>query len=96
MIQGGDVEKGDGTGRMSIYGREFADENLGWRDMEAKGLVCSASNGQDTNSSQYAHHTESIKPVYWLTDVPQVLHHSGAVRSHQWEAYHIRPRSLKP
>ena len=60
MIQGGDVEKGDGTGRVSIYGGEFEDENLGWRDMAARGLVCSASRGPDTNSSQYAHFIRSM------------------------------------
>lgn len=60
MIQGGDIEKGDGTGRTSIYGKEFEDENLNWRDMEAKGLVCSANSGPDTNGSQYAHFEAAI------------------------------------
>lgn len=55
MIQGGDIDKGDGTGRISIYGKEFDDENLRWRNMEAKGLVCSANSGPNTNGSQYAH-----------------------------------------
>ena len=54
MIQGGDIERGDGTGTVSIYGEEFEDENLRWRDMDAAGLVCSANRGKDTNGSQYA------------------------------------------
>ncbi len=54
IIQGGDIEKGDGTGTTSIYGSEFEDENLGWREMDAAGLICSANRGKDTNGSQYA------------------------------------------
>lgn len=54
MIQGGDIDKGDGTGVASIYGGEFEDENLGWRDIDAAGLLCSANRGKDTNGSQYA------------------------------------------
>lgn len=54
MVQGGDIEKGDGTGTISIYGFEFEDENLSWREMDAAGLVCSANRGKDTNGSQYA------------------------------------------
>lgn len=53
MIQGGDVEKGDGTGSKSIYGADFADENLDWRELDAAGLVCSANRGKDTNGSQF-------------------------------------------
>ena len=53
MIQGGDIDNGDGTGRTSIYGKEYEDENLQWRDMEAKGLVCSANSSPDSNGSQY-------------------------------------------
>lgn len=53
MIQGGDVEKGDGTGSKSIYGAEFDDENLDWREMDAAGLICSANRGKDTNGSQF-------------------------------------------
>lgn len=55
MIQGGDIANGDGTGTTSIYGGEFEDENLNWREMDAAGLVCSANRGRDTNGSQYAH-----------------------------------------
>jgi len=53
MLQTGDITAGDGTGGSSIYGGEFEDENLGWRDIDAAGLVCMANRGKDTNSSQY-------------------------------------------
>jgi len=53
MVQGGDITKGDGTGGDSIYGGEFEDENLDWREMDAPGLVCMANRGKGTNSSQY-------------------------------------------
>ncbi|KAK4630301.1 Peptidyl-prolyl cis-trans isomerase H [Fulvia fulva] len=53
MVQGGDIEKGDGTGTKSVYGGEFEDENLDWREMDAAGLVCSANRGKDTNGSQF-------------------------------------------
>ncbi|TKA62268.1 hypothetical protein B0A55_10898 [Friedmanniomyces simplex] len=53
MIQGGDIANGDGTGTESIYGGEFEDENLSWREMDAAGLVCSANRGKDTNGSQF-------------------------------------------
>lgn len=56
MIQGGDIVNGDGTGVVSIYGNEFEDENLAWREMSAKGLVCSANRGKDTNGSQYEYY----------------------------------------
>ncbi|POS81809.1 hypothetical protein EPUL_005642, partial [Erysiphe pulchra] len=49
MVQGGDIANGDGTGVASIYGGEFEDENLEWRDMDAAGLLCSANRGRDTN-----------------------------------------------
>ena len=52
MIQGGDITAGNGTGGTSIYGGNLADENLGWRDIDAPGLVCMANRGKDTNSSQ--------------------------------------------
>lgn len=52
MIQGGDITAGDGTGGQSIYGGEFADENIGWREVDEKGLLCMANRGKGTNSSQ--------------------------------------------
>ena len=69
MIQGGDIEKGDGTGVASIYDGEFEDENLNWREMDAAGLVCSANRGKDTSGSQYARRTQdAISIIIGKTD----------------------------
>ena len=52
MIQGGDITAGNGTGGQSIYGGDFEDENLEWREVDAEGLLCMANRGKGTNSSQ--------------------------------------------
>jgi cyclophilin family peptidyl-prolyl cis-trans isomerase len=59
MVQGGDITLGNGRGGDSIYGGEFADENLKWRELDEKGLLCMANHGKDTNSSQY------VLPPVW-------------------------------
>ena len=53
MIQGGDITAGDGTGGASIYGGNFEDENIGWREIDKEGLICMANRGKSTNSSQW-------------------------------------------
>ena len=54
MAQGGDVERGDGSGGVSIYGPRFADEwERGWLSHAEAGLVSMANRGPDTNSSQF-------------------------------------------
>lgn len=68
MVQGGDITHGDGTGGDSIYGGEFADEDMTWRDMDAASLVCSANRGRDTNGSQYEHHGSLQWPEDRSTD----------------------------
>ena len=52
MIQGGDFVKGDGTGRLSIYGDKFEDEDLTVKH-EHEGLLSMANSGPDSNGCQF-------------------------------------------
>lgn len=52
MIQGGDYEKGDGTGGKSIYGGSFEDEFCDTL-YNIRGSVAMANSGVNTNGSQF-------------------------------------------
>jgi len=52
MIQGGDIEKDNGEGSVSIYGETFDDENFTIKHDKA-GIVSMANRGPNTNGSQF-------------------------------------------
>ena len=52
MIQGGDFVSHDGTGRLSIYGPSFEDENFN-RHHNKAGLLSMANSGPSSNGCQF-------------------------------------------
>jgi len=56
MVQGGDFLNNDGTGSLSIYGKQFADEDLVSVKHTSAGLLSMANSGPNTNGCQVTCH----------------------------------------
>ncbi|XP_043467321.1 peptidyl-prolyl cis-trans isomerase 6 [Leptopilina heterotoma] len=52
MIQGGDLVNGDGTGSISIYGKQFHDETFEVKH-NAPGFISMANSGKNSNGCQF-------------------------------------------
>lgn len=58
---GGDIVNNDGTGKLSLYGKDFIDEKFVY-DHKTPGLLTMENSGEDTNNSQF---------IITLKDMPE-------------------------
>ena len=94
MVQGGDVERNDGTGIMSIYGYTFEDEPSAF-SFDEIGIVGMANSGPNTNGSQFFITTDKSQELDGkYVAFGQVI--SGMLTLRQISNVTIRPNSESP
>lgn len=96
MLQGGDFVKGNGTGKISIYGSKFADENFDLKH-DAPGLLSMANSGPDSNGCQFFITCEKAD---WLDGIHcvfgRVLDADGMLIVRKVEAVPVDPKTSAP
>ena len=95
-LQGGDFLNHDGSGRVSIYGETFADENFQLRH-EGPGYLSMANSGPNSNGCQFF---ITCAACNWLDGkhvvFGKILDPTSLVLLHKIENVLVDPKSNKP